>query len=45
MLIQKADMALADLTINEVREKDVDFTKPFMDLGMSFIMKVNTSLE
>lgn len=37
---QKADMAVASLTISYVREKDIDFTKPYLDLGATFVMKV-----
>lgn len=31
--LQKADLAIADLTINYEREQVVDFTMPFMNLG------------
>lgn len=31
---QKADLAIADLTITYEREQAVDFTMPFMNLGM-----------
>jgi hypothetical protein len=30
---QKADLAIADLTITYEREQAVDFTMPFMNLG------------
>lgn len=30
---QKADLAVADLTITYEREQGVDFTMPFMNLG------------
>ena len=30
---QRADIAMADLTINYQREMVVDFTMPFLDLG------------
>lgn len=40
---QNADLALADLTISFAREQDIDFTKPFMDLGMRFILQVSGS--
>ncbi|CAD5116783.1 DgyrCDS5632 [Dimorphilus gyrociliatus] len=36
---RKADMAVASLTISYVREKDIDFTKPYLDLGATFVMK------
>ena len=32
-LLQKADLAVADLTITYEREQGVDFTMPFMNLG------------
>ena len=31
---QKADLAIADLTITYEREQAVDFTMPFMNLGI-----------
>ncbi|XP_071951840.1 glutamate receptor 3-like isoform X2 [Antedon mediterranea] len=34
-----ADMAVASLTINAERERDVLFTKPFMTLGISIMVK------
>jgi hypothetical protein len=34
---QRADMAMADLTINYQREMVVDFTMPFLELGKSNI--------
>ncbi|XP_033112961.1 glutamate receptor 2-like [Anneissia japonica] len=34
-----ADMAVASLTINAQRERDVLFTKPFMTLGISIMVK------
>ena len=33
VLFQRADIAMADLTINYQREMVVDFTMPFLDLG------------
>lgn len=33
-LFQRADLAITDLTITSDREKAVDFTMPFMNLGM-----------
>jgi hypothetical protein len=36
----EADIALADLTINEQRSQVVDFTHPFMDAGMGVLVKV-----
>ncbi|XP_024921534.1 glutamate receptor 1-like [Cynoglossus semilaevis] len=38
----KADMAVAPLTITLVREKVIDFTKPFMSLGISIMIKKPT---
>lgn len=32
--IQRADLAITDLTITSERESGVDFTMPFMNLGM-----------
>ncbi|XP_033743043.1 glutamate receptor 2-like [Pecten maximus] len=34
-----ADLAIAPLTITFDREKDVDFTKPFMNIGISIMIK------
>uniref|UniRef100_A0A158QGX0 Glutamate receptor ionotropic, kainate 2 n=1 Tax=Rodentolepis nana TaxID=102285 RepID=A0A158QGX0_RODNA len=36
---QKADLAVAMLTINYERERVIDFTTPFMNLGISIIFK------
>lgn len=33
MFSQNADLAIADITITRLREHDVDFTSPFMNLG------------
>jgi ABC-type amino acid transport substrate-binding protein len=33
LCLQKADIAIADLTITYDREQAVDFTMPFMNLG------------
>lgn len=30
---QRADLAIADITITQERERDVDFTMPYMNLG------------
>ncbi len=38
-LLQKADLAAAPLTISYVREQVIDFTKPFMNLGISILFK------
>ncbi|XP_022701514.1 glutamate receptor ionotropic, kainate 2-like [Varroa jacobsoni] len=39
LLSGKADLAVADLTITFVREEAVDFTMPFMTLGISILYK------
>ena len=36
----EADIAISDLTINEQRSKVVDFTHPYMDVGMGVLVKV-----
>lgn len=36
LLDQKADLAIGDLTITYEREQAVDFTMPFMNLGIKF---------
>ena len=36
---QKADMAIADLSITYEREKAVDFSNPFMTLGISILYR------
>ncbi|GFW55007.1 glutamate receptor [Trichonephila clavipes] len=35
----EADMAIAPLTITSARERVIDFTKPFMSLGISIMIK------
>ncbi|KAK3594279.1 hypothetical protein CHS0354_035178, partial [Potamilus streckersoni] len=39
LLNYEADIAVAALTITEAREKVVDFTKPFMNTGISLMIK------
>ena len=39
LLDHKADMAIADLTITSGRQSAVDFTLPFMHLGISILFK------
>ncbi|NP_001191540.1 glutamate receptor subunit protein GluR2 precursor [Aplysia californica] len=39
LISSEADIAIASLTITEVRERVVDFSKPFMDLGTSIMIK------
>jgi len=36
---QEADLAIAPLTISSMRERVIDFSKPFMDLGISIMIK------
>lgn len=38
--IQRADLAVASMTINYARESVIDFTKPFMNLGIGILFKV-----
>lgn len=38
-LPQKAEIAVAPLTITLVREEVIDFSKPFMSLGISIMIK------
>ena len=38
-LLQKADLAIADLSITYEREKAVDFSNPFMTLGISILYR------
>lgn len=39
LLDHKADMAIADLTITSQRQAAVDFTLPFMNLGISILFR------
>ncbi|XP_046669488.1 glutamate receptor ionotropic, kainate 2 isoform X2 [Homalodisca vitripennis] len=39
LLDQRADLAIADLTITYDREQAVDFTMPFMNLGISILYR------
>ncbi|XP_037080703.1 glutamate receptor ionotropic, kainate 2-like isoform X2 [Pollicipes pollicipes] len=43
LMDKKADLAVASMTINYARESVVDFTKPFMNLGISILFKVPKS--
>lgn len=36
---QDADLAIAPLTITSTREQVIDFSKPFMSLGISIMIK------
>ena len=40
LMDRRADMAVASMTINYARETVIDFTKPFMNLGISILFKV-----
>ena len=40
-VLQKADLAVASMTINYAREGVIDFTKPFMNLGISILFKAS----
>ena len=37
--VQYADVAVAPLTISSMRERVIDFSKPFMELGISIMIK------
>ena len=39
MNVQRADMAIGPITITYEREQYIDFTKPFMNLGLSILFK------
>ena len=39
---QEADLAIAPLTITSARERVIDFSKPFMSLGISIMIKKPT---
>ncbi|KAI1299268.1 Glutamate receptor 1 [Halotydeus destructor] len=39
LIRQEADMSIAPLTITSARERVIDFTKPFMSLGISIMIK------
>lgn len=40
LINQKADIAVGSMTINYARESVIDFTKPFMNLGISILFKI-----
>ena len=42
--LQEADLAIAPLTITADREKVIDFSKPFMSLGISIMIKASASI-
>jgi ionotropic glutamate receptor len=37
LMDRRADLAVASMTINYARETVIDFTKPFMNLGISIL--------
>lgn len=39
LCLQEADLAIADLTITSLREEVVYFSKPFLRLGISIMIK------
>ncbi|CAH0547299.1 unnamed protein product [Brassicogethes aeneus] len=43
LIDRKADLAVGSMTINYARESVIDFTKPFMNLGISILFKVPSS--
>lgn len=42
IIFQRADFAITDLTITAARQKAVDFTSPFMNLGITILYKKPT---
>ena len=40
LIERNADIAIGALTINFARESVIDFTKPFMNLGISILFKI-----
>ncbi|KAJ3591158.1 hypothetical protein NHX12_009105 [Muraenolepis orangiensis] len=44
LISRKADLAVAGLTITAEREKVIDFSKPFMTLGISIMYRVHLRL-
>ncbi|CRK95896.1 CLUMA_CG009342, isoform A [Clunio marinus] len=43
LIERRSDLAVASMTINYARENVIDFTKPFMNLGIGILFKVPTS--
>ncbi|XP_033226294.1 glutamate receptor ionotropic, kainate 2-like isoform X2 [Belonocnema kinseyi] len=43
LMDKKADLAVGSMTINYARESVIDFTKPFMNLGIAILFKIPTS--
>ena len=42
-VFQKADLAVAPLTINFLRQDVIDFSTPFMNLGISILYRMQES--
>ena len=40
LMERNADIAVGAMTINFARESVIDFTKPFMNLGISILFKI-----
>ncbi|KAL7644527.1 UNVERIFIED_CONTAM: hypothetical protein RMT77_005359 [Armadillidium vulgare] len=45
LMDNKADLAIGSMTINYARESVIDFTKPFMNVGISILFKAPTSQQ
>ncbi|ELK30299.1 Glutamate receptor, ionotropic kainate 4 [Myotis davidii] len=45
LITRKADLAVAGLTITAEREKVIDFSKPFMTLGISILYRVHMGIR
>nr|QGW50657.1 ionotropic receptor 15 [Propsilocerus akamusi] len=43
LIERRSDLAVASMTINYARESVIDFSKPFMNLGIGILFKVPTS--
>ncbi|KAG5677547.1 hypothetical protein PVAND_007299 [Polypedilum vanderplanki] len=43
LIERRSDLAMASMTINYARENVIDFTKPYMNLGIGILFKVPTS--
>lgn len=41
LIERRSDLAVASMTINYARENVIDFTKPFMNLGIGILFKVS----
>lgn len=41
LIDRRADIAVASMTINYARETVIDFSKPFMNLGISILFRVS----